>query len=151
MRNKLGFTLVEILISIAVLGILSGIAAMSLFGLQKQLNLESAAQTLSQDIQSSRARSLSTSNSWRLRITSTNGYVLEEETGNTWTVRKTVSLGGVIKLTNVSVGDSVSFDTRGFATFNLGGSALGEIRVTDSSRTLRVLPSMVGAVRVVKL
>lgn len=148
MRSLKGLTLLEMLVALALLGSVMALGLMGLGKLRGQLNLESAAEMLAQDLQSCRARGLSTGNPWRLRVSGSNAYVLEEQVSGSWVVRQTRALTGAVRLSNVAVGNTVSFDTRSYMTLDPGTL---EVRVTDGARTLRVLPSMAGAVRVVKL
>ena len=155
-KPTVGFSVVEVLVVLAVIAVLAGIGVSSLSGLRKRLTLDEAAQTISQDIQRARANSLSSSKCtdaatcWRLRVTGPRSYALEEfET--TWKVRESRQFPDKVSLTNVSSGNTIVFNTRGFASFSLTGSVPNELRVTDGTGTLRIIPSIVGAIKVVKL
>ena len=151
-----GFTLLELLVVLAVFSILAGIAASTLVNLRQNLILEEAAQAVNQAIQRARAESLISRNCtdfsqcWRFRISSTNGYVLEEYVGS-WKIKETKAFPTMYAFTNGKAGDTVTFSTRGLANFNLNGSVAGELRLSNGKTTLRVIPSMVGASRVIKL
>ncbi len=146
-----GFSLVEMLVVLAVMAILFALAAPNLFGLRRQLTLEQAAQNISQGIQRCRTEAMAKSVPWRFVVTGMHSWQLQADQGNTWRVMKTETLPSQYTLTNVQVNDSIVFSTRGFGTFHLSGPVSGELRVTDGNRTLRIIPTMVGDTRVVQL
>ncbi len=158
---KAGFSLIEMLIVIAVLGVLLAIAADRMAGLRAQLKLDRATQMLVQDLQVCRSRSLAQSRVCRLVFVDNRHYRLDQGKkgysspkgyGNFCndTRFKTVrsrSLPQGVQFTNVAANDCVAFDTRGFAHY--GAATPGQFKVSDGKRQRKVIPSLVGAIKVV--
>ena len=154
MASRNGFSIIELLIVMAMVSILSAIAVSNLPNLRRQIVLEEAAQAVSQSIQEARSRSLispnctSVSSCWRFRISNNNTFVLEEFDG-AWKAKSTVTFPGVLKFVSTKTDDAITFNTRGMATFSTGLES--GLQVTDGKTTLRILPSMSGATRITKL
>jgi type II secretion system protein H len=148
-RWQQGFTLLELLVVIAVVGLLVVIAATALPSLTGKLRLEETAQQLSQNIQRLRARSTTTGNPWRLLVGDATSYTVEESTSAAvWTIRDTFKLPKNITLSNFVISDSLTMNTQGLLTFNLNGTVAGELRITNGAQTIRIVPTLVGAVKV---
>lgn len=144
-----GFTILELLIVLAVAGILMAIGASTLMGLRGTLTVEEVAQQLVQDVQTTRARAMSSGNDWRLVVTDTQSYVLQEEDDSSgdWSDRIERTLPAGSRLANVSNDDLLEFDSRGFGNFVLTGGTPDQLSVTDGSDTITIVPSMSGAVK----
>ncbi len=150
--------MLELLLVMAIVGVFVAIVGPSLLGLRGSMSIDQATQQFSQDVQLARAKSLSTSSSWQVHIISATRYTLEQDTSTTstptWTLRNDRkfsddrTLSSSLTILNAA-DDYLRFSTRGFGTFNL--SISGEVRLSDGIRTKRVLPSMIGAVRVASL
>ena len=145
-----GFTLLELLIVLAIFAILAAIGFMALMQLRRQLALESAANELSQDFGRARSRALSTGSDWRLRLTGPRSYVLEQADGSDWDQRRSTTYSSRIAITEPIAGNPEGeviavFDNRGFAQFE--PTALS-VTVSDGSRTLSVVPAMTGTARI---
>jgi prepilin-type N-terminal cleavage/methylation domain-containing protein len=159
MRTTSGFTLLELLIVIGMIGALSAIGFASMGGLRRSQDLEQATANLSQQIQRARAQSMSTSTVWRVRITDGDTFVLEQDTSTTatptWTTRSTTDLRSGMTFSNTA-GDTMSFNTRGIGSFSNGAGAFSsstsDFRIkVDGSEKLIMTPSILGAVRTAKL
>lgn len=159
MRTTSGFTLLELLIVIGMIGVLSAIGFVSVSGLRRSLALDEASATLSQQIQRARTQSMSTSTVWRVRLTDNNTFVLEQNTSATatptWTNRSTIDLTGSMTFSNTAQ-DTISFSTRGIAEFknNSGNfsSSNRDFRIkVDGVEKMIVAPSMIGTIRTRKL
>jgi type II secretion system protein H len=155
MRNPSGFTLLELLVVIAMIGVLGSIGFVGLGSLRRTQSLEQASATLSQQIQRARAQSMSTSSSWRVRITDSDTFVTERDTSSTitptWTVQTTVDLPSSMTFTNTA-GDTLNFNTRGIGAFsNAGGafsSSTSEFRIKiDGVEKMILSPSLIGTIR----
>ena len=146
--NPIGFTLIELLIALAVLATLMSIVAISFGNTRQRLDLEGVANRIAQDLQSCRSQAVSKSGACRLSFKS-DGYDLEFSTdGTNWTTRHSYDLPDRIT-PSWSAGDAITFDSRGFGDFPASPHPY-EITLTDGSHTLKVVPSMTGAARVVK-
>ena len=155
MRTSSGFTLLELLIVIGMIGVLSAIGFASMGGLRNSLALDEAAANLSQQIHRARAQSMSTSTVWRVRITDSDTFVLEQQTASTWTNRNTIDLPGSMSFSNTAQ-DTISFDTRGIGTFSNGSGAFSlsdrDFRIkVDGNEKLIMTPSLIGTIRIRKL
>ncbi len=157
-----GFSLVEMLIVIAVLGILLAIGADRMVALRTQLKLDRAAQTLAQDLQACRNQSLAKSRVCRVAFLGNDrfevalsnsdqgspGAIANVCTNTNFTPLRARKLPAGVRFTNVQAGDCVAFSTRGFAHF--GASTPGQFVLRDGARQRRVVPSMVGSVKVTR-
>jgi prepilin-type N-terminal cleavage/methylation domain-containing protein len=159
MRNTSGFTLLELLIVIGMIGVLSAIGFVSVSGLRRGLALDEASANLNQQIQRARAQSMSTSTVWRVRITDNNTFVLEQNTSATttptWTNRSTVDLPNSMIFSNTAQ-DTISFSTRGTAEFKNGTGNFSlsnrDFRIkVDGIEKMIVAPSLIGTIRTRKL
>ena len=155
MKNTSGFTLLELLIVIGMIGVISSIGFVSMTGLRRSLALDEAGANLSQQIQRARAQSMSTSSSWRVRITDSDTFVLEQNTSTTatptWTNRNTIDLPSAMTFSNTAQ-DSIGFSTRGIAEFKNGSgnfsSSTRDFRIkVDGVEKLIMAPSMIGTIR----
>jgi prepilin-type N-terminal cleavage/methylation domain-containing protein len=149
MRTTSGFTLLEVLIVIGMIGVLSAIGFASLGGLRRSLALDEATANLSQQIQRARAQSMSNSDT----------FVLEQNTSTTatptWTNRNTIDLSGAMTFAN-TVEDTISFSTRGTSSFSNGtgsfSSSTSEFKIkVDGTDKLILRPSLIGTIRTRKL
>ncbi|RTG95806.1 prepilin-type cleavage/methylation domain-containing protein [Thermus scotoductus] len=154
MRYK-GLTVVEILVILSVLALVLTLAGSSLLGFRRQLTLEDAANTLSQDIQTCRTEALSKARNCRIRFTGEHTYVVETGGGSGYTILTSRNLPGFLTISSPTAGSWLEFDPRtvltpspGFPTVGPGANA-PEIKLTNGSKTLRLVISMVGAVKTV--
>ena len=155
MRTTSGFTLLELLIVIGMIGALSAIGFASMGDLRRSLALDEASANLSQHIQRARTQSMSTSTVWRVRLTDNNTFVLEQNTSAsvtpTWTNRNTIDLPSSMTFSNTAE-DTISFSTRGIAEFKNGtgnfSSSTRDFRIkVDGIEKLIMAPSMIGTIR----
>lgn len=155
MRTTSGFTLLELLIVIGMIGALSAIGFASMGDLRRSLALDEASANLSQHIQRARTQSMSTSTVWRVRLTDNNTFVLEQNTSAsvtpTWTNRSTIDLPSSMTFSNTAE-DTISFSTRGIAEFKNGtgnfSSSTRDFRIkVDGIEKLIMAPSMIGTIR----
>jgi prepilin-type N-terminal cleavage/methylation domain-containing protein len=155
MKNTSGFTLLELLVVIGMIGVLGAIGFTSLSDLRRSLALDEASANLSQQIQRARTQSMSTSSSWRVRITDNDTFVLEQNTSTTatpiWTNRNTIDLPDPMTFSNTAQ-DTIAFSTRGIAEFKNGSgnfsSSTRDFRIkVDGVEKLIMAPSMIGTIR----
>ena len=151
-----GFTLLELLIVMVLVGVLFGIAANSLAPQRSRISLNTAAQQLSQDILAARSRAMSSGNQFRVLLKAGSIYTLDQSAdgGGTWVTTLTRTLPSTITFAKGAANDKVTCDTRGFCLPSIGGQVAGqtsEFQLTSSSTTIRIVFAMVGTTRVVKL
>jgi len=156
-----GFSLIEVLIVLAVLGVLLAIGADRMALLRSQLKLDRAAQMLAQDLQACRNQSLAQSRICRVTFLGDQRFEIALSTGSQSdpnTLGDFCSASGFnrlrlrelpqgVRFANVKPGDCVAFNTRGFAFF--GTTTPGEFVLSDGARQRKVIPSIVGSVKVI--
>lgn len=143
-RNALGFSLLELLVVLAVLGVLVGIAGLNLRGLDTPA--QSGANALGGVFRQARAKAMGATAAYRVRARSATAAAVESARSCAsaeadWTPAASPRLElppGV----SLSTGWSVCFDSRGYATAN------PTVTATDrDGRTDRVEVLLGGAVR----
>jgi type II secretion system protein H len=127
--GRKGFSLVEVMIVIALIGIIATIAVPNFRNYIRNRNLKIAAQEISSEFFVTRERALAESRTYRIVFDTTNNqYTTEEETApSTWTVRQTKQVaasaaandGIVIDAANTTA-TTFTFQPRG--TISLGGT-----------------------------
>ena len=120
-----GFTLVEILVTIALIAIVAAIALPSFFGYSMNTNLKAAARNIQADFLELKERAIAESTAYRITFdTSGNTYTIEKgtETGAPYTpieVKAVSALGGDVGIFNAVFGGgipTITFEGRGIAT-----------------------------------
>ena len=141
-RNQSGVTLVELLVVVAIIGIIGAVSGLFLLKYLPEYHLRAAATTLSQDLRQAQVGAIRRLEPWSVTMnTATQSYRIEGPIG---TVIKTVNLSsydGDIQFTAVS-GSPIQFNEEGFATS--GNATMRNSR--GSLLTIQVLRT--GVVRV---
>ena len=137
--GRKGFSLVEVMIVVALIGIIATIAVPNFQNYIRNRNLKTAAQEISSEFFVTRERALSESRTYRLVFdVGNNRYTTEEETApGVWTVRQTKQVaasaaandGILIDAANTTA-TSFTFQPRG--TISIGGTV--SIRNSINSR-----------------
>jgi len=83
LRRRGGFTLVEILVALTIIGILSAIAIPNWSTLLPTYALKSAARQVQSEFQKTKSRAVSENTDYHLVFSST-GYSIERDTGSGW-------------------------------------------------------------------
>ena len=146
--NPYGFSLIELLIVLAVVGVILGMVASSFGNTRKRIDLEGAAHKVTQDLQTCRSLAISKSSLCRLRFAGQRYRIELSSDGSTWTTRRSFTLPDRIT-PSWTTGEAVLFDSRGFASFPTAPDPY-QITLTDGTYTLIIVPTMTGAARVVK-
>lgn len=144
-RKTSGFTIVELLITLAVIAILFAIGFVTYGRLNQRLSVESATSELSQTIMEARSQALRSGNSYRVILNTETSYSLEEQTSSGWVSRRTVELTRGITIAAPDAGSTVEFDTRGFANFSPANIIFN---VTDGEQSRSLAPAMSGNTKV---
>lgn len=110
-RRLQGFSIVELLITLVIVGILIGIASWGLASLRKREAVDSSVFTLQQDINRIRVEATKDGDSHRLMVVSPTQYALDRQLSDTWVMlsTKTLSKGVsfVAPYTNLAVESQV--------------------------------------------
>lgn len=144
-ERSLGFTILELIVVLAVLGILSGIVAMGVNRLRERQALDSSAFTLQQDINRIRTEATKDGDSYLLRVLSSTQYSLARRSGGTWVTQATRTLSNGVAFVAPFSSYTVEFDSRGYATFSPAGLSF---RLSDGTDARSVMPAMSGISRV---
>lgn len=144
-RRVVGITLVEVILVLAVFGILVGLASWGLAGLRKREAVDSSVFTLQQDINRIRTEATKDGDSHRLTVLSGSQYALARHSGATWVTQATKTLSSGVSFVAPYTDYAVEFDSRGFATFSPAGLTF---RLSDGTTTKSVMPAMSGISRV---
>ena len=122
MKSETGYSLTELMVVIAVLGIVTAFAVPAINHYAANSNLKTAARDIASDIYALRERAVSENRQYLIEFTSgNNSYTLYQGTysGEPWTAVQAKSLLAAakdIRFTEVSFDDQkISFSTRGLA------------------------------------
>lgn len=121
--SKKGFSLVELMIVIALIGIIAGIAVPSYQSYTRKSNFKSAVREVTSDLFYAKERGISENRNYRVSFTVDSGtYLVQRETttaGTYETVQtRDISLGDNIKVTSAAFGGNtyIDFQPRGTCT-----------------------------------
>lgn len=144
-RRGAGFTTIELLIVVAIIGILAGLAAFAYLRFNRSLTLEANANELSQVILRARSAALTEGRAMRVVVESAQRYSWQFDDEGEWEVRSSTTLPSSMAIVAPPPGSSVTFTTRGYANFDPPGFQLD---IASESGTKSVVPSMTGNTRV---
>jgi type II secretion system protein H len=149
-----GFSLVEVLVVIAILAVVLAIAAPNFTAYRDNTNLKEAARSISSDMQLAKQRAVSESRNYRINFSEAeNTYTIQQQTvpnveGYTDLITKTVGAGNtaikILGTPSFSGGVSyVTFQSRGTSTF-------GSLQLKHDRRPLvaTITTQITGRVRV---
>jgi prepilin-type N-terminal cleavage/methylation domain-containing protein len=139
-QSQKGFSLIELMIAVALLGIVAGMAVPAFQGWIQNQNLKSAAQDLLGDFQWVKQKTITENRQYRITFNiALNNYVLEQDNGlGVFQVVRTKTptfFSGDILITDVTFGgnQSVVFQPRG--TMSLGHVSIGNGQVSTATIT----------------
>lgn len=139
-----GFSIIELLILLAVIGILAGMGFILYNRVNARVTIESASTDVRQVILQARNRALASGITHRILLNSEKQIILQEDQALGWVNARVVDLPRGVLMTAPAVGSTIEFDTRGFAEFSPAGLVF---RVSDGERTYDIAPAMSGNTR----
>ncbi len=154
MKKNAGFTLMELMVVIAIIGIISAIATPNVISWLSTQKLNSAAREIQSTIQDIRVQSIKNrTRIWLELDNAGNDYFLIQEwkNGSTHTTRKNLPAG--VEITNVSFnGDHLGFNPRGFPITDDSGwtrlNQTGYIDLSNGETSLQLVISTSGSSRI---
>jgi prepilin-type N-terminal cleavage/methylation domain-containing protein len=152
MRARRGFTLIEVLIVLVIIGTGLTFATLAFSGYFQRAAAQRAAQVFANDL--TMARALATRSRVKVVIRfdeSNRRYEIEAQGAATDVVQRRFGVNADIDLSAVSldfVGDSVVFDPRGFADLSGAAGALGTANFSSGAARYTVSFNGMGASRI---
>lgn len=143
-RDRLGYTLAELLVVIVIAGIVATIAVPKLSNVVRHLSARSAVSTVVSDLMLARTQAVREGRTVSLRVTGTAAYQVTVDVGaNPVRTLKTVNVAGTQQSVTLGpTGTTVSFDPRGMLRAGSGS----ELRIMRGTQTDTISISAVGRV-----
>jgi type II secretion system protein H len=139
-KTQKGFSLIELVIVIGLIGILSAVTAYSWLGYRDNANLKAAAREVMSDIASSKQRAVSEGIQYRLTFTAnTNNYTISAAPFATAQTKSLTDFGPGLSVsaTNFTAGQ-VIFLPRGTLSSNTGTITLTNNRNSTATITINI-------------
>lgn len=138
--NESGFTVVELIITVAVMGFLFGIAALNFQSYQKKSTVESQTRELYAALMEARNNAFTQKIEHGVALTEKTyelkSFSSDADTTGT-SIRKITMLNSVTSKGDAVAGTTIRFDAAGFLTGSLGATL--NIDITDTSTALNCL------------
>jgi len=156
-RKVSGYSLVEVMITIAIIGVVAAIAIPSFKGLMPKLRLNNDTMILSNEVSLSRVRAIAKSVRFKVKFnTASNSYALQREIIPTlpalpyFSTITTNNMSGskFVSVTGFTDADEVIADTNGAMSVSFGGKGYITVKTPDGSIQKRVVVEPVGRVTV---
>ena len=157
LRTMKGFTLLELLVVVAMLGILGSLVSLQVAPLLSRTRLDRGARQVAADLQLVRMKAIAQNRRFRITFRpSTRDYIVDKDEGGTWqrqvlhghesgpTDSALIALPAGADITAVNSGGDVIFVPRGYVdggiTITLGAATTGALK--------RVVVNLAGRVRI---
>jgi prepilin-type N-terminal cleavage/methylation domain-containing protein len=126
-KKDQGFSLVELVITVTIIGIVATIAVPSMMGVLPRIRLGNRATTLANEIAATRMQAIAKSNEFRVVLNpGAETYRLEKLVGASWTPYGTTQLGetDLVSANGFDVANTLSLSPNGAASVPLGSQAV---------------------------
>lgn len=143
MRDLRGFTLVEMLIAVLVMGIVTAIGAPKLGAIRDNASVQSAAQQVGAYVATTRAAAIRRGLRANFKTNADSMWIEIQQPGGPELIAPRIPLKETFNVTMTSTTDSIVFDARGFA-INLAGTQ--KYIVTRSSKSDSICVTRLGMV-----
>jgi type IV fimbrial biogenesis protein FimT len=147
-----GFTLIELIVVIAVSGVVITLGTLSFSGYFQRSSARRAAQIFAQDLVAARSFAVRSQEPVVIRFYESNRwYEVESQATATEIARRRFAGNGEIDLSGVTLdtaGDSLVFSTRGVADMSGAGGALGTATFSSGATTYTVSFNGMGASKI---
>lgn len=141
-KNRSGFTLIEMMAVLAVVGIISSMALSGFMGLTPRTKLKRAARNIVSDMQLAKTMALRDRDTWTMQFDTTNAeYSIIDGDGGTFRIIEMSEFGGVSfgnsftdrpSEPNAGESDGVSFTDNKIVFNSDGTSVSGSVYITNS-------------------
>ena len=150
MKSNAGFTLMELMVTIAIIGTLSAVAVPNMISWRNNAQFNSGVRQMKIAIEGTRMKAIKANMPSRMVFTD-GGTTFDTEkwdsAANAFAAPQTHQLPPGVRLANSNFGgDQLRFDGRGMPNTLLGGTL--QIENTDGSRCLRIIVASVGTSRI---
>jgi len=134
-----GFTLVELMVVIAIIGIISLIAVPNFARMQRQARIRSACQKTAQHFKSLRERAITSGGTYQISFPDPYRYRLQRPDGTTQDFKLNEIAGGKVYFGGVGVAGQPPIDGR-------GGATSGVVYITDGGDNYAVGVNTLGKI-----
>lgn len=136
MKKQNGFSLIELMIVIGLIGILSAVTIFSYRGYRDNTNLKTAAKDIATDIATTRQRAVSETLRYRITFsTSSNNYVIEQgsdASGTTYSTLQTKTPTVLGTGSGLAIANPNFSGTAQIVFFTRGTLSTGSVQLTNS-------------------
>lgn len=158
---KKGFTLIEMMVVIVIIGIVIALAVPNFAGMQTKARMKAGAYEVAQDLRQIRERALSISRDYAVDRADARTYIVTSPEGNTYTYKLGGTTGGNLRFGATGAtstppeghgsipGNGFDFLPSGTLVFNArGGANSGVIYITDGKNNYAIGINSLGKIRV---
>ncbi len=146
-RAQAGYTLVELLIVVAIIGIMAAIGIPSFIGLRPRIRLYNNVMVLSNEIALARVRAISKSTDYRIQFDLANdSYTPSKFQAGAWQTLGATSLSGsdLVNAAGFNLAQTLIVMGNGQVNVPLNGQAVIEVRTPDSSHRKQIVVEPTG-------
>ena len=151
LREQAGFTLVELMIAVAIIGIMAAIGIPSFIGIMPRIRLNNNAMVLSNSIALARVRAISKSTDFRIEFDLANdSYTPSKFQAGAWQSLGVTSLAGtdLVSAAGFNVAQTLIAMGNGQVNVPLNSQAVIELRTPDGSHRKQIVVEPTGRMSV---